>query len=247
MLKKVLGLVLAAGLLPAAASANPFDDFKGNIRSDLLKPFALDFGGLMGAQDFHSARTLAFPGFDVGVSGAIQTRPGHDDAVLNLAGVKAFGLPLVSVSAGLPMIPLNVSVRGLSVGGASIVGAGLKYGVYKSGLLIFVPDVSVNVNYDVLSHDDFKMNHWSGGVQADFNVPIVKPFVGVGFDSTKIEVKNAAVAGLVGATDTASAMRYQIGVSISPLPLTYIYGAYNILHGETGYTVGLGIRFGGIL
>ncbi len=246
-MRRILSALGLAVLLTKAAGANPFDDFKGSVQSDLLKPFAADVGGLLGATDFHSARMLSFPGFDAGVVGAIQTKPDSDNRILNNAGVKTFGLPLLQVQAGLPFAPVNVSVRGLTVGGATIVGGGVKYGLYKSGLLMAIPDVSVSLNYDSLSHDAFKLNHWSGGVEASFNLPIIKPFVGVGMDSTNITVKQATVPGLVGLDATAKNMRYQVGVTISPLPLVYVFGSYNMTHGQSGYSIGAGARFGGII
>lgn len=242
-----LALIVSAAFWPASASANPFDEFKSRVAADLLKPFALDVGGLLGSADFHSARTLSFPGFDVGLVGALQAKPEPDDRILTAAGIDSFGLPLLQVSAGLPVVPLNLSLRGLSVGGATFVGGGLKWGLYKSGLLIAIPDVAVNLNYDTLSHDAFKLNHLSGGVQASFNIPVLKPFVGIGFDNTKIEVKDALTPALNGLSATAKGMRAQVGATMSPLPLLYIFGAYNILHGQNGFSLGMGARFGGLI
>jgi len=247
MLKTLLALLATVWLFPSTARAvNPFDQFLTNLAQDRLAPFALDVGGLLGAADFHSARTLAFPGFDVGLVGSVQSKPEADDQIMNLAGVKGFGLPMLQASVGLPVIPLNLSVRGLSAGGAKFVGGGLRFGVYKSGLIMAIPDVSVNLNYDVMSHDVFKLGHMSAGVQASFNIPIVKPFVGIGFDRTKVEV-NSPLSLLNGVSAKASGTRAQVGATISPLPFVYIYGAYNLLHGQTGYSFGLGAKFGGIL
>ena len=64
----------------------------------------------------------------------------------------------------------------------------------------------------------------------------------MGIDRTKLEIKN--VSALLDGTDASiSKPRYTFGVRRSPLPLLYVYGAYNILHGETGYSLGAGAKF----
>jgi hypothetical protein len=134
-------------------------------------------------------------------------------------------------------------VRGVGYSGFSIVGGGLRYGLLKSGTLTkFIPDVSVSAYYDVISYDYFKGSHMSLDASASFDIPVIKPYVGVGIDRTKLEIKN--VSTLLNGTDASiSKPRYTVGVRLSPLPLLYVYGAYNILHGQTGYSIGAGAKF----
>jgi hypothetical protein len=242
-------LLLAVCFLPFAAgiaAAGDFDNFNNYASQAYLKPFAKDLGGLLGAMDFNSGRSLGFPGFDVNASAVIQAEPSSDNAILNLADVDAFGVAMLQASVGLPLTDLDVAVRGVSYGGLSIMGAGLRYGVFKSGLATkFIPDISLGAFYDVIDFDYFKGSHMSFDVAASFDLPIIKPYAVAGIDRTTVEAQgltglNASVNG-VDATVTKP--RYTLGVKLSPLPLVYIYGAYNILHGENGYTAGLGVRF----
>ncbi len=241
MKKLVLSLCLLP-LLAAAASADPFSDFKTYASGALLKPFAADLGGVIGANDFNSGRSLGFPGFEAGITAGIQAKPANDDRILRDAKVNAFGVPLLQAGVALPFVGADVMARGTGYSGFSVIGGGLRKSLLKSGTLTkFIPDVSVAVWYDVINYDYFKGSHMSFDASASFDIPVVKPFVGVGLDRTRLEIKN--IAGLSGTDGTISKPRYTFGVRLSPLPLVYVYGAYNILHGQAGYSLGTGIKF----
>ena len=250
LLKMFLFAALAAGVFTCPVQADPFEDFRADIigqtqaqAKGLLTPFTEDFGGLVGGADFNSGRVLGFPGFDVGVAATVQAKPSADNLLLKNAGVKAFGLPLLQASVGLPAIGADLSVRGLSLSGLSVIGGGVRYPLFKSGALTkFFPDVSVAAFYDVINYDYFKGTHMSFDVAASFDLPIVKPFVGIGLDRTTLEIQGVSAA-LNGVDATISKPRYTLGVRFSPLPLFYIYGAYSSLHGQSGYNGGLGARF----
>jgi len=245
LLKIVLFATLAAGVFTGSANADPFEDFKTQIQAQgkaLLKPFIEDVGGLIGGADFNSGRALGFPGFDVGIAATMQSKPNSNNRILRDADVKAFGLPLVQASAGLPVVGADIALRAITVSGFSIIGGGARKSVLKSGTLTkFIPDVSVSAFYDVISYDYFKGSHMSFDAAASFDMPVIKPFIGVGLDRTKLEVKN--VTGLSGVDAAISKPRYTLGVKFSPLPLLYVYGAYSSLHGQSGYQAGLGARF----
>ncbi len=241
-MKKLILSLCMLPLLAAGAKADPFSKFKANVRDAYLKPFAADLGGILGGNDFNSGRAIGFPGFDVGVAVTLQAKPSVENRILRNAGVDTFGAAMLHAGAALPAIGADVMLRGVSLSGFSIVGGGLRYPVFKSGTVtMFIPDVSVSAFYDVISYDYFKGTHLSFDAAASFNIPVIKPYVGVGLDRTKVEVKN--VAGFNGLSGTISKPRYTVGVRFSPLPLLYVYGAYNVLHGQTGYSLGAGAKF----
>jgi hypothetical protein len=246
-MRNALFAVLLAAAASAPAQASPFDDLITNLAQSTLKPFAQDFGGLIGATDFHSARVPKLGGFDVGLVGAVQSQPSTDNVALNAAGVDAFGLPLLRVEAGLPL-GFSVFARGIGVQSASIIGGGVRYQLYRSGLVMAIPDVAVSAAYDKLTHDNVSLGHFGASVQASFNIPIVKPFAGVGFDTTKATVEtNAGPVNLQGVSATGSGARFTLGASVTPFPFTYLQAAYQNLHGESGFSFGLGVRFGGLI
>jgi hypothetical protein len=244
-MRKALLTVVALALAAVSVRANPYDDFAIATNGD-IKGFARDMGGLIGVSDFHSADLPSLGGFDIGAGAAVQSKPDSSDGALTKAGVKAFGLPLARVEAGLPF-GASVFLRGVGYDGNQLLGGGARYQLYKSGLLIAIPNVAVTAGYDSLSQDVFKLTHMGASVQASWDIPIVHPFIGVGYDSTKVTIKENVVPSLVGDNDTGTGTRETVGVSLTLIPFTYIYGAYSLMHGVSSGEAGLGIKFGGIL
>ncbi|MCG2724680.1 MAG: hypothetical protein L6420_00255 [Elusimicrobia bacterium] len=241
-LKMMSVFVLSLMVFSSGVWADPFEDFKKNATQQLLKPFVEDLGGLIGGADFNSGRTLGFPGFDIGLGAVVQFKPNSDNLILKNADVNAFGLPSVQVSAAIPVIGMDIAARGLSVSGLSIIGGGLRYGVHKSGIAKFIPDIMVSAFYDTIKYDYFKGNHYSFDVSASFDLPIIKPFVGLGYDKTKLEIEN--VPTLPDGVDASTGKsRMTIGAKIIPFPFTYLFGAYSMFHGNSGAQMGLGIKF----
>ncbi|GAB4032234.1 MAG: hypothetical protein Fur0012_10510 [Elusimicrobiota bacterium] len=245
-MKKILAVLFCFSVIPLSVFADPFEDFKTQIVSDakgLIKPFAQDFGGVLGASDFSTGRNAGFPGFDIGLSMAVQSKPSKENRVLKNAGVDAFGLPLLSAAVGLPFTGMDIMARGFSYSGLSVIGGGLRYNLLKSGAIAkFIPDISVSAFYDSINYDYFKGSHMSLNAVASLDFPVVKPFVGVGMDRTRLEVKD--VSPLVDGIDgSISKPRWTAGARFTVFPLIYIYGAYSSLHGQSAYNAGLGARF----
>ncbi|MEF3279753.1 MAG: hypothetical protein K6357_02140 [Elusimicrobiota bacterium] len=229
-------------LIGKGYSAPFYDDFRDNFLKDYLEPFVKDFGGVLGANDFNTARNLGFPGFDVGFDFAIQKEPSSDNRILKKSDVKSFGMPLVHASVGVPLTGMDATLRGFSYSGLNIIGGGLRYKIFKSGMFTkFMPDLSVMAFYDNITFDYFEGSHISFDLVGSWDLPIVKPFVGAGLDRTKLEVKD--IDNFDGESETVSKTRYTFGVKFCPIPLIYLYGAYSRLHGESGYNFGLGVRF----
>ncbi|MBI4052086.1 MAG: hypothetical protein HY400_06235 [Elusimicrobia bacterium] len=243
-MKKTFAFLISCVVLVGWApwvTADPYGDFTRLVQDAYLKPFAKDLGGVLGAGTFHSGKSLGFPGFDVGVHAVIQAKPNKDDQILNLAGVKAFGLPWIQAEVGLPF-RVDVIVHGIGAAGLTLAGGGLRYGLLRSALPL-MPQISISGFVDSLNHDFFSVTHLSANVSASVSVPIVTPYVGVGLDSTRLKVKQATTSALVGLTAKTTESRLTAGLSFTPFPLVYLHGGYNLMHGESGYELGLGVRF----
>lgn len=241
----MLSLAFCAAFCAQNAGATVFDDFRNKLQGEYMKPFARDIGGLMGQADFHSARPDGFPGVDVGMIVTGQGKPIDSDKVLKDSGVGAFALPVAQASIGLPA-NFGVSVRGFSALGATWIGGGVKYGILKHSVAKFLPDLTAMAYYDVLSHDYLKVKHFSMSLAASFDLPVVKPYLGVGFDNTKLETKVASVGGevaLPGDSVSVTEVRGTAGVSVTPFPFAYVFGGASLLHGALGFTGGLGVTF----
>ena len=242
-MKTIPALIAVLALCASSALANPLNDFQSRVQSDLIKPFALDLGGVLGGASAHTGRTLGMPGFWAGVVGSVQMRPDRDDRILNAAGVKAFGVPMLEIGVGLPF-KIDVIVHGIKAYDASIFGGGLRYGVYRTDLVdTFIPNVSISAFGDKVNHKYFSATHGALDAAATWNIPIVKPFFLAGYDVTEVKVGAATTPGVTGLKATARGSRFSAGVDIHPLPLISLRGAYTLRHGIPGFDFGLGAQF----
>lgn len=228
---------------PAVLFADPYLEFQKRVRKDFIKPFALDLGGLMGASSFYDGRSLGVPGFRFDAMGVIQSRPDKNNLVLRDAGVKTVALPMVEAAVGLPY-KFDVTVHGLHMHGVTIIGGGLRYGLYKSGLVDkFIPNVGISLQGDKATHAAFSAEHMGATAALSWNLPFVTPFLWVGGDWTRFKVDAADLPGVTGLSDTASGTRAAVGVDFKPVPMIRLHGAYLLLHGIGGAQVGLGVQF----
>ncbi|MDP3541628.1 MAG: hypothetical protein Q8T11_04085 [Elusimicrobiota bacterium] len=242
-MKTTIGLLALLAALTPSAHADPFDDFNSRVRTEYIKPFALDLGGVLGGASAHTGRTLGMPGFWVGAVGAVQLRPDRDNRILRDSGVKAFGLPLIEAGVGLPL-KIDVIVHGIGANGASIYGGGVRYGLYRTDLVdSFMPNVSISAFGDKVNHKHFSASHGALNAAATWNLPIVKPFFVAGYDVTEVKVGAATTAGVSGAKATARGSRFSAGVDLHPLPFISLRGAYTLRHGIPGFDIGLGAQF----
>lgn len=238
-------LAVCALLLAVASHADPFDDFNTRARANLVKPFALDLGGLIGGASSPAAKPHGFPGFSVGVNFAGQQRPDKDNLIMRDAGVKEFGLPFVEAGVGLPL-GVAVLAHGTKVGDFQVLGGGLAATVWKSGTVTMaIPSVVVSGFYDMIDHDYFDGKHLAANAGAMWDkLPIVHPFVQVGFDYTELESSDmVAVASARNQKASARGMRTSVGVDLTPFPLVHLHAAYTARHGIHGGDIGLSIRF----
>ncbi|HAZ09454.1 MAG TPA: hypothetical protein DCZ01_13270 [Elusimicrobia bacterium] len=239
----LLCVLLAAAPFAAASSASPFADFETRVRGELIKPLALDLGGLLGSASAHTGRSLGLPGFWAGAIGAAQFSPDKNDLILRDSGVKAFGLPMLEVGVGLPF-KVDVIARGMKIYDASIFGAGLRYGLYRTDLIdTFLPNVSLAAFGDRVNHKSFSATHGGFDAAATWNLPIVKPFFVAGFDVTALKVGAAAAPGVAGMSATARGSRFSVGAELTPFPFVALRGACTLRHGMSGFDAGLGVKF----
>lgn len=236
-------MLLVLALCPTLGQADPYGEFKSRVRGSLIKPFALDLGGLLGASSFSSGRSLGMPGFEAGALGAVQSKPNKDDLILRNAGVDVFGLPLLYAGVGLPF-NVDVVAHGMKAQGVSVMGGGLRYGIFQSSLLTkFLPSVGVSGFVDQVTHSAFKATHLGANLCAGWDLPLITPFLGVGLDSTKLTVREATVPGVLDLSDTAKGSRFTAGAEITPFPFVRLRGAYLLLHGVSGGLLSLGAQF----
>lgn len=228
--------------LAVPAHAGMAGDFESRVRSEYLKPFALDLGGVLGAASVDTGRSWGFPGFEAGVISGLQFRPDRENRILRDSGVKAFGMPLLQVGVGLPF-NTGVVAHGLKAGGVSVVGGGVRWSLFKPPVIgAALPTAGVSFFYDSIKHDAFSGQHYAANASVGWALPLVTPFADVGYDVTKIKVERSSI-GIGGQSAWARGARFGAGVDVTPFPLLRIRAAYQILHGIPGATLGLLFKF----
>lgn len=244
MRNRLFGLITLGFLLSTRAfAADQFRGFKQYISQASLKPFTRDLGGVLGSATFHNGRSLGFSGFDIGAHGGVQLRPSPNNDVLRRAGVKAFGLPWAQAEIGLPF-RLDGFIRGISYQGVTISGGGLRYGLSKTSDRPWSPQWLVSTVAHSVTHKDFSASQVGVNAVASIGVPQFTPYVGAGFDRTRLVVKASdSDAALIGEAATTFESRFTAGLSVRPYPFVYIQGAFTLAHGEPGFDTGVGIRF----
>jgi len=241
-MRRLLAVALAA-FAAAPAVAGEFDGFAQFADSGSLKPFTRDLGGILGSSTFHSGRSLGFSGFDISAAYDAQFYPSKGDAILLNNGVRAFGLPWVQAEIGLPF-RIDGFIRGVSYQGVTVSGGGLRYGLYSPSDKPWTPQVLVSVVGDVVVHEDFSASHLGASLVASMGNSQVTPYLGVGLDRTRVQVRQSIIdPALDGTAATAIESRFTAGVRIKLLQFTYLDAAYDLLHGQSGAEAALGMRF----
>ncbi len=228
----ILG-IFALSFLPVLRADDISDNF--NTSQQGLDALTEDLGTAVGAGSFHHGKALGFPiGIDIGFHVPVVSV--QNDNVTLRDNDDKFSASWIQAEVGLPM-NINVIARGGQVFDADMIGGGLKIGLFKSSLP-GIPSVSISGLYSKLDHDLFDMETYTGNAVLSFDLPFVDPYVGVGYDSSKLEAKVTGVPdGEAGTT------RAELGVNLAVIPFTYISLAAGTANSESFYHGGVGFRF----
>lgn len=222
--------------------ADDIDNNFSSLTQSSLDAFTQDFGAAIGAGSFHTGKALGFPlGFDVGAHvGAVGVQ--DEDGVLKDDGSTLIS-KWVQAEVGLPA-RLNVILRGGKIEDANAYGGGLRLGLLKSAVP-GIPSISLTGLYTKSDHDLFDADTISANAVLSFAVPFIHPYVGVGYDHTKIDVSDdpANPAGIRGLDATEGVTRVEAGVNLSLIPFTYLTLGGGIANGEKLLHGGFGVQF----
>lgn len=238
MSKKMLLPVLALLLRASVVSAAGYDNFY-NASASALKPFAADLGSLLGSGSNQTARPLGFGGFDLGARGMMQLKPSHNNTILKRDNV--FGLGVIQAEIGMPY-RVDGFVRGGSFEGVSVAGGGLRYGLWN------VSDEKYKVNATLVgmanmaTHRYFYAVHFNASLVCSINVPVVAPFLGVGYDFTRLEAQTVGDAALTGKQVRVSEPRFTAGLR-AKMNLGYLAAGLTYTHDRALVNASAGFRF----
>jgi hypothetical protein len=222
------------------------DHFQANMAQEPLDAFAKDMGALVGGGSFHDGRALGFPvGFDVGVHVPVVGLQ-DKDAILRGAGDSKFPAVWGQAEVGLPF-NFNVIARGGKVLDANMLGGGLRYGILKPSVP-GIPSLSIEGLYGRLTHDFFDGDVYTANAVLSFDVPFIRPYVGGGYDYTKIKPTSRAFNGVPASVPrnlegTSNGYRAEVGINLSVIPFTYIDLGLGLANGKSLYHAGLGAHF----
>ncbi|MDR0291895.1 MAG: hypothetical protein LBI01_03890 [Elusimicrobium sp.] len=218
--------------LASASYAGVADRFKSNVggasKSD-AENYARDIGLIAGMNDFHDGKAVDTFGFDVGVSGNFLMPSNKLDD-------KNVFIPMLYGSVKIPILGLNIAARGTSFEQLTSVGGGLKWSVLGNTILPFFPDITVGAFYDRMSTDYYNIDHLSASISASVKVLMLEPYVGAGYDYSRMSVNG-------GGTASKGGTRLTGGVNFHILPVVYVFGAYVYAGDTKAVQVGAGARF----
>ncbi|MBQ3835355.1 MAG: hypothetical protein II816_07580 [Elusimicrobia bacterium] len=244
-MKKVLFFVAAICLVSSAAFAGPFDKFndKMNSASDSLAKHYLN--NL--ASDMSAVMTGGNYGVSIGLgtlrfsASAKINAVNVDNEIMRADGTSTLVVPMINAALGLPY-DFELLAKYGYLYGTNIYGAGLRYNVYDSDV-IFIPSVTVQGVYTMANvrsgSNKLDANNLALGAIATFPVPYVTPYVGLGWDRTKVKDKSSIHEGMTGSADGFS---YGFGVSVSILMINGNAGV-TYTDGVPNYTLGLNVGF----
>ena len=244
-MKKILSAVFVLCLLSVSAFAGPFSKFNqildGATDSQAqryLNHLASDLGDIMTGGSFGASASLGLAGIDLNLK--INYNKVSNE-IMKAGGTSDLIVPMLTAAVGLPY-NIDVLAKYGYMQDANIYGAGLRYLVFE-GRDMVIPSITVHGMYTMLNakEDDNKLdaNNLGFGAVATFNIPMVTPYVGIGWDMTKVNPKSSNKQNLEGSYD---GFGYYAGVAISVLVVHGNLGI-GIYDGDVSYTFGLSLGF----
>ncbi|MDI6641380.1 MAG: hypothetical protein QME68_03605 [Elusimicrobiota bacterium] len=253
MLKKFFCILCLIGFSFASSIASdPLEEFKkvltGQTQQEAetrLKELCKDLAPMMNSNISHEGETLKLLGFDVGLK--VTAKPVSDKNVI-VSGITQY-LPIGSLQleVGLPA-KLNLLGRYGAYEKFSLWGAGIKYNLFKSAIP-GLPDISLLGFASQLTHTDYcSTTSGSANLALSLDLPVVKPFVGVGYDFIEIKVNEDVTRelSLEQLKATSDGFRLEGGVNFSFTPFTYLYIGAGFANETLLYNLSVGVKFGGI-
>jgi hypothetical protein len=236
MKKLLITALFTLFLVPAASATGNFNGFI-DLGPEGLKPFARDLGGLLGSGLNQTARPLGFSGFDIGVRTVTQSKAAKGNDALPRR--RQFGLGFVQAELGMPY-RIDGFVRAASYEGLTVAGGGLRYGLWNVSDQKNYINAMLLVAGHMATHKYFSAVHMNTSVVCSVNRPKFSPYVGVGFDSTRLMAKT--YTGTLGDSARVFEMRYSAGIR-AKFGLVYLAGGATYTHDRLLLNASTGLRF----
>ncbi len=228
-----------------AVYAGPFDKFNDVLNSAssrdaqrYLDNLATDLGSVMTGGSFGVSGSLGLARLKLNVK---LTNTNVSNEIMDAEGTSVLYMPVFQAEFGLPY-DIDIIGRYAYFYDSNLYGLGARYTVYDSSVLV-IPSVSVQGIYSILKtsagENKLDTDNIALGAVATFNVPIVTPYVGIGWDTTNLKPKSSDKQDLTG---SASAMGYSAGVAVSFAMINGNVGI-TVYDGQPNYSFGLSAGF----
>ncbi len=238
-----LSVLLFAGPL----SAGWLENMKTKAEKK-IEPVIGDIGAVIGGGQLGPGAPLGFPGAEAGIKIVATTISSDDNILIDTDLIDTdqeyFMIPAVNAGVGLPG-GIAIVARGIKYNlentdeAITWLGVSGRYTILKDSMLSPLPGITAVAGYNRLSVTDIKVHNISLGGVISKKLPLLSPYIGLSYDLNKGLIETAA-ANLEPSTNF---MRIAGGVTINPIPFTYVDMGAIMSDGNLGYTGGAGIRF----
>lgn len=244
-MKKILMLVSVLCFASTIVLAGPFgkmnevlDNATDEQAQNYLDNLASDLGNIMTGGSFSASAALGVSGIDVHLKINYNK---ITNEIMEAEMINELYVPMLTGGIRLSE-QLDILAKYGYVEDANIYGGGLRCLVFEGRDLV-IPSISIHGMYTIMKVDDgnnkLDGNNLGLGAVATFNLPVVTPYVGLGWDKTIAKPKSSNKEGLEGSYE---GFGYYAGVSVSAIVINGTVGI-SVYDGYVSYTFGLSSAF----
>jgi hypothetical protein len=220
-MKKIFFAALICLFCSSALFAGPFGELNNVLDSNniskaeaqkYLDSLAADTGQAISGGGYGLGAGIGLFGMYAALKLSAQQVSGGDK-IIDKAGYSHIVYPVLQLEFGLPL-RLDAIIRGSHFHDSTILGGGLRWEAVR-GLDLLIPSISLQSIYTHLQTDDSgnKFNLWNlktSAIACFGEIPFVKPYIFVSFDTADLDVKSSDYSGLSSSVQGAS---YGLGVN----------------------------------
>ncbi|MBR3654970.1 MAG: hypothetical protein IKN62_06035 [Elusimicrobia bacterium] len=244
-MKKIFMLVSVLCFASTVVLAGPFSKFNEVLDNateeqaqHYLNNLASDLGNIMTGGSFSASAVLGVSGIDLHLKINYNK---ITNEIMKAEDINELYVPMLTGGIRLSE-QLDILAKYGYLQDTNIYGGGLRCLVFEGRDLV-IPSISVHGMYTILNADDGENkvdgNNLGLGAVATFNLPIVTPYVGIGWDKTIAKPKSSYRQNLEGSYE---GFGYYAGVSVSAIIINGTVGI-SVYDGYVSYTFGLSSAF----
>jgi len=235
-------------------SQNIFDEFKKHFEQQYVEPFNKDLTGVVCSNVLNTADSLGLftavpPSIGLNIKlNFVGKKISEDNIILNEAfkniAVKIIPFAVLQIEKGLPL-NLDIIARYSGYENFVFYGFGIKYKFLSLPPIVPIVNISAAGFYNILEAKSI-LKHTSQSLNIIVSVakiPVVKPYVLVGMDTSKLVVDKEVTRTYEINTKMDFQTRYEVGINFSFIPFFYFNLGYGYVYNTEEYILNLGLKF----